>query len=177
MTIIAGIEHGGKTFLGSDSAISSDSNIQKLDRSKIIVGKNIAFAFCSSLRVGQIIQNHFDFSAVRKTERWLYSKFPKLLKQTLEDNGAKTFEDGDRISGMSELIISHSGKIYVLQPDFSIIRSTCGYAALGSGEAYALGSLHSTAALADPKRRIMLALEAACEFDPHCAAPLHIVEL
>lgn len=177
MTIIAAIENQGKIFLGSDSAASNDNLIDRLDRSKIIKRKNIAIAFCSSFRVGQIIEYNFDFSKIRKSERWLFSKFPELMRKTLEKNGAKCFDDGDKIAGAGEFIIGHCGKIYVMQSDFSILRTDREYAALGSGQHFALGSFHSTANIADARERITLAMEAACEFDPQCTSPLHVVEL
>ena len=59
-------------------------------------------------------------------------------------------------------LIGVKDRLFSIQSDFQVEESASGYLACGSGEDFALGSLHTTKTLAlDSKKRIEYALSAA----------------
>jgi hypothetical protein len=60
--------------------------------------------------------------------------------------------------------------------DFQVAEASDGYAAVGRGAQVALGALYATTRLRDPRRRILVALEAAEHFSSHVRRPFVIVE-
>lgn len=82
--------------------------------------------------------------------------------------------EGDALPGAA--IFTLPSGIYVCQSDRSVIHLTEGYAAIGSGAPYALGSLHSTKKLSD-KTRVRQAVEAACAHNPYCGGDVHLYSI
>lgn len=177
MTAIVALEYKNHIYMGSDSAASNEIHIDKIDRPKIIERKNILIGYSSSFRVGQVIENFFDFTTIRKSEKYLYTRFIQELRYIFEENGVKDFQNGEVVSGNSDFLVAFNKKLYILQNDFSILRSNCGYAAIGSGAEVAYGALYATQEIDDPIKRVTIALEAADRWVPSVAPPFHIISI
>lgn len=168
MTIIVGIEYDGGAFLGSDASISSEDYISSISGTKLITKKRLIFAYTGHFRPAQVIEKIWkppEYSGV-KTDEYLYKRLIPSLQAVFEKH--KVTERGSFLLGFRK-------KIYVIQDDFAIVRTSKSYYAEGTGESYALGSFHSTEGLGiDPSLRAVLALEAACEFSPSCQGPIYV---
>jgi hypothetical protein len=72
-------------------------------------------------------------------------------------------------------LVGLADRLYVVHSDFQIARSADGYAAVGSGDDIALGSLHGTRGRA-PRWRINAALSAAAHHSSVVTPPF-VVEM
>ena len=72
------------------------------------------------------------------------------------------------------MIVGYRGKVYNLQGNFQLVNSSDGYASVGSGSSYALGSLVATKGMSDPRKRVLAALEASTR-NAGCAPPFVVV--
>lgn len=83
--------------------------------------------------------------------------------------------------GMPEfcLMLGYKGKLYRVEDDFYVGSYLGDYMAIGSGEPYSLGSLHSTNEIKAlrPSIRVRMALEAATQFLPDVRPPYDILTL
>jgi ATP-dependent protease HslVU (ClpYQ) peptidase subunit len=71
------------------------------------------------------------------------------------------------------LLICVKGRMYEHESSaLTMISYDTHFAAIGSGSAYAMGSLHATQNYKDPKRRLTQALDAAILYSPHCLYPI-----
>lgn len=72
-------------------------------------------------------------------------------------------------------LVSFQGKLYEVEDEFAVIRSTRGYASVGSGRKYALGALAVLDATTPVEKRIRMALQAAATHDAGVAGPFSVV--
>lgn len=173
MTVIVGIEHKRKIYMGGDTAASTPDHIDVMDRSKLIKRPGILLGYCGSFRIGQILEYHMDFSDMKRTkEEWLYRDFIEQLRAVTKEQGAR---DGDSMVDGADLLVGFNKRLYIIQSCFSVLRSRKGYAVVGD-PSIAYGSLFSTKKL-EPKERLKIALEASAEFIPRCAAPFYYEEI
>jgi ATP-dependent protease HslVU (ClpYQ) peptidase subunit len=97
----------------------------------------------------------------------MHTKFLKSLKAFYAE-----WDIGGKDSEMS-LLIGIKGKIYEHESDgLTMISYDKDYIVIGSGADYAMGSLHATRNHKDPKRRLALALDAACDLSTSCIGPV-----
>lgn len=179
MTCVVGIEYKRKLYFGADSAASNNDTIDIIDRSKIVSKPGILIGYCGSFRVGQILEYQIDYSTLINKERWLFTDFVEQLREEFEERGVKIHDEhGEGIASASDLLIGFNKKLYYLQSDYSIIRSKRKYMAIGSGDHLALGALFALEGLvADPQKRLRIALRAASEWSPGVAPPFKFFEI
>lgn len=103
---------------------------------KVFNKKGVLFGFTSSYRFGQILEHGLQDPVVPENPadvyRWLITVLVPDIKAALKDSD---YEGG------GNCLIGVRGQLWELQTDFSVLRSVKGYAAVGSGYEYALGSL------------------------------------
>lgn len=181
MTCIVGIEHDSKVYLGCDSAASDGWVAYKTDVSKIFTTDGITFGYTTSFRFADLLQYDLRIPARSETEindrRYLVGTVIKTIRETLQKGGFAKIDNNKETGGTALLV--YRNKLYSLQDDYSLVRSTDGYASCGSGHAFALGSLATTARMENliPQQRVTMALEAAVK---HCATvdgPLTVLQV
>ena len=80
------------------------------------------------------------------------------------------------MAGNSQLLIASGSKIYVINSDLTLTERVGGFESIGSGRAYALGSLlTSKQSDLEPEVRVKWALSCAAKFSQGCAAPFKYV--
>jgi ATP-dependent protease HslVU (ClpYQ) peptidase subunit len=156
MTVVAALEEGRTVHLAGDSFAGSDVERDVVDRPKWFFTHGMTVAYAGSYAVAQMVEHSVAWRALRRGEKELsyLVEMAGLCRRACEKVGLK--------EGPS-LLVALRGRVYVVQEDWSVIRSAHGYAAIGSGAPYALGSLASTEG--DPSNRLTSALEAA---ERHC---------
>lgn len=104
---------------------------------------NIFVGYTSSFRFGQIIKYHFipprpkeELRREMELLRYLHKDFVPALRRTLEQQNFSEIKDNVSDSD-STALIGIAGRIFCLQHDYSILRSTRGYYSIGSGAPYA----------------------------------------
>jgi hypothetical protein len=91
-----------------------------------------------------------------------------------EKGGFSRTNNGEKSGGF--FLFAYKNKLYKIESDYQVGESVDGYDACGSGEYFALGSLHSTNGLIDdPIKRIHMALKAAEYHAVGVAPPYYIL--
>lgn len=162
MTCIAAVSDGARVYLGGDSALSVGDHIYMTADPKVYAREGVVLGFCGTLRFGQLIALTPlpPLRAGADADLWVRREVCRALQQAARDRGFELGSDDD-----SEAILGVGGQIYVLDPGAVAYRPAGNYAAIGSGAAWAEGSLHTSKGT--PRRRLTLALEAA---EAHCGS-------
>lgn len=182
MTCIVGVIENGVTYIGSDSigsngysgTIRKDKKVFKLkDTSNGIVG------FTSSFRMGQLLMYRKGLIDPRDEQdgidhEYLVTKFIPNVIHLFEEGGYSRNNSGEKEGGI--FLLGYKDRLYKIESDFQVAEPTLSYEACGSGESYALGSLHSTEGLdLSVEDRIHKALRAASNFSVSVQGPFYIL--
>jgi ATP-dependent protease HslVU (ClpYQ) peptidase subunit len=170
MTCIAGIMKDGKVYLAGERGASEGSYIVPIDKPKIWKTGAYIFGYSGTFD-GQLLQYNFNPPAIEGNfDKFMHGKFLKSLKEFYSE-----WDLGGKDSELS-LIIGVKGKLYEHDSDsLTLVSYERDYLAIGSGADFAMGSLHATQTHKDPKRRLTLALNAACDFSTSCISPIDII--
>lgn len=184
MTCIVGIEHAGEVWIGGDSAGISNLDVIVRDDEKVFETNGIIFGFTTSFRMGQIIRYGFNCADARdgtvddrSDMEWLCTTFVDALRSTFHASGWLK-SAGGVVSG-GQLLLAFKKRLYVVDSDFQVYRPASGYASIGCGSSYALGSLHTSSRVIDldddPHERCIWALEASEHMNAGVRAPFTIL--
>lgn len=164
LTCCVGIETSdGKVVLATDSFIGGSVEKFTLDRGKLFKIGAVGFAYAGTVRVAQILEQNLTLPKLTKTtdlHAWtqqLAERARRVLKSHDALGSNNNYMDGC-------LLVAVHGKCYAFQQDLSTFRLADGYNAIGAGQDFAAGSLHSTRDM-PPSDRASLALGAAAA---HC---------
>lgn len=189
MTCIVALSVGNKVILGGDSAASDEKSgliLQTTDPKVFKVGQ-YGIGFVDSFRMGQILQYSWTPPVYKPTkgfknlDKFMRTKFIQSIKEAFQEHGYGRFgnnapEDGDE-GGIIIIAVQNTGKIFIMDVDFHISEVDMEYLAEGSGQQVALGSLHSTATVKTPRKRVRMALEASTKFIMSVRGPFTIIEV
>jgi ATP-dependent protease HslVU (ClpYQ) peptidase subunit len=176
MTCIAGLEHEGRVWIGGDSAGVAGLDVDVRADEKVFRNGEMLIGFAGSFRMGQLLRYAWDPPTTPTAERddmgFLVVDVMDSVRALLEQHGylkkkhdVETLDDG-------LFLLGYRGRLYRVDADLQVGRSRHGYAAIGCGESYALGSLHATADIAAAApRRIRSALKAATVFSGGVRGP------
>jgi ATP-dependent protease HslVU (ClpYQ) peptidase subunit len=144
MTCIVGIEHDGKVYMGGDSAGASGWDIKNISCKKVFVKDHLIIGYTWSWRMGQIIEFAEDIPCLTDEFKkdgyaYLVKSFVPYIRKLFKDEGFSTIKDNFETGG--NFLVGINGKLYEIQQDFSVLRSTDGFAAVGCGANYALGAM------------------------------------
>lgn len=181
MTAIVGVEGPSSVWLGADAAATwPDHSRQTLTSEKVWRHGEWVFGSCGSLRLLQLLRYALVVPQAPDgdddLDRFLVTDFIDAVRAILIDAGVTQSKDGVETMDESDFVVGLRGRLYTVQGDFSVVRSTLGYAATGSGIDLALGSLYSTRGRS-PRARVRQALEAAATHNASVAPPFTILEL
>lgn len=182
MTCIVAISENNKIFMGADSLGTNYHTALVRNDRKIFKVKNMLIGFTSSYRMGQIL----GFSLVPPTHnrsvntlKYMSTLFIDEVRRVLKDKGYSTVRNNEEIGGT--FLVGYKGVIYQIDSDFQVGEASVNYAAVGSGEHLALGSLYTTDLknghinkYIKPEDRILGALGAAQEYNPGVREPFII---
>lgn len=176
MTCIIAIEHDNKVYMGADSSSNSNWDQQVTSLSKVFITGNFIIGYTSSFRMGQLLEYNLDVPEQKKEEdlRYLVTQFVPAVRECLKLGGFTRIEWNQESGG--SFIVGYKGKAYKVFSDFQINRMAAGYAAVGTGEQYALGAL-ATMKIANPEASIKKALEVAGQFCSAVCGPYHVKSL
>lgn len=179
MTCIVGVEHDGCVTIGVDSLASTeDIAVQRADPKLFTVGPYL-IGSSGSVRTTQLLQHSFKPGRpdVNNLHRFMVTSFVDALRDCLSEGDALRYEN--QVATMpGSFLVGVAGSVYSIECDLQVGRLAYGYNTVGSGEPFALGSLHTTAAMnISPARRIRLALAAAAEHNPYVRAPFTVKTL
>lgn len=168
MTAIAGIVEDGKVWIGGD-ALSSNQGVSKVCAApKVFVNGEFLIGYTSSFRMGQLLEYELSPPTPHEGENgmgFMVRQFIPAVKSTLQHGGYQRNRDGEDFGGV--FIVGYRGELYRVDSDFHVAEYRQNYLAIGCGEDFLLGSLHTTEQFElPPQERIQIALDAAAE---HCS--------
>jgi len=172
MTCLVGVIQDGKTYIGTDGYATSDECERKhIVCRKMFASDNYLVAFAGHIRTGQLLypENGFKFP------KDIY-QIPNHMYLWLREYESIGRDEAQMAMIQSNFLIATKDKIYEVLADLNIseVDPACGYTAVGSGTAYAMGSLYSTSNYSNPILRIKTALNAAAEFIRNVGPPYSI---
>jgi ATP-dependent protease HslVU (ClpYQ) peptidase subunit len=174
MTAIAGLVHGGKVYIGGDSAGSDGSLRAVRADTKVFTTGPYVFGFTTSFRMGQLLRWSLRPTAPEGgLERFLATTFVDEVRQCLKTGGWVGIQNSREEGGT--FLLGVQGRLFTVYDDFQVGEAADGYDAVGSGDALALGALYATASMSlEPTERITLALSAAATHNPFVMPPFVI---
>lgn len=144
MTCIIGMVHGGKAWIGGDSAGVAGYNITTRADTKVFRNGPYVIGFTSSFRMGQLLQ--YNLTVPEQAEgvddmRHMVTVFIPAVRQCLKDGGFLK-KNSDVESGGS-FLVAYRGQLYEVGSDFQVGQTVDNMAAVGCGEEVALGAMHA----------------------------------
>lgn len=163
LTCIAGLEHGGKVYIGGDSAGVSGWSLQVRADEKVFTNGAFIFGFTTSFRMGQLLRYRLSAPEQLPSQddyAYMVGPFIDAVRQCLKDGGYAEVHDQAESGGT--FLVGYKGRLYYVGDDYQVGRLAHGYTAVGCGQDVARGAL---AILKDsdlaPKERVTKALEAS----------------
>lgn len=176
MTCIVAVEADGVVYMGSDRKASSSWSAGVVEAPKMFENGPLLVGYTTSFRMGQLLQHALQVPTHTLTwdvDRWVSTDLATAVRECYDAHGWNETKDGRAVNG--NWLMAVSGRCYEMQSDYSFIRDTAGEYAVGSGEDFALGSLHATRGQ-EPRTRVLAALEAAAERCPSVGGPFDLRE-
>lgn len=178
MTCIVGLEHGGKVYLGGDSAGVSGWGITHRADEKVFTNGKFIMGFCGSFRMGQLLR--YSFNPPKKKPKqpdmeYLVIDVMNEVRKCFREGGI--LEKASGVESGGNWMLGFNGKLYEIGSDFQVGLSLNGYQAIGSGDDLALGAMYATKNYDDPKERILLALSAAAHHSGGVAPPFTVLSI
>lgn len=183
MTLIIGLKHNGKVYMGADSAGVADNHIVRRKDSKLFKLGDFLIGCTTSFRMIQIIQFSFKppkFIDIRDVEdnanigkdifEYLCTDFIDALRDTFKDKGFGSFAGKEGDEG-GTFLLAYRDRLFEIDSDFQVGENTDNYNAVGSGLYHAFGALHALTGKPNeiykdtPKEVVEAALSASCQ---HC---------
>lgn len=172
MTVIVGVVHKRRVYLGGDSAGTAGYQITIRKDGKVFETGPYAMGFTTSYRMGQLLRYAFQPPHPEGGDlyRFMVTTFVDALRTCLKDGGWAR-KDADQESGGTFLVGVH-GRLFELASDYQVGEAADGYAAVGCGDDVALGALHATIdSPMKPRARLAIALAAAAHHSAGVAGP------
>lgn len=183
MTCIVAIVHPGGVTMGGDSALTDDDFNQSLmAETKVFAKGEFLIGGSGSARGGQLMR--FAFTPPRRpskmdADQYMATLWIDSLRDVFKKGGHMWVqEQGGEESSSTNALVAYRGNLWIMYGgDLQIERLRDAYAVIGSGGNVALGALHATKDLPDlaPKKRVELALKAACAYNAACRPPFTIL--
>lgn len=186
MTCIVGMSHGGRVFMGGDSAgvDTSSYGLQSREDAKIFQRGAYLIGFSDSFRMGQILRYAGKLpdppDGCDDLHAFMCTSFIDEVRETFTRYGfgLKNDEAGHAMGGT--FLVATQGNLFVVYSDYQVAMPACGYSAIGCGGDIALGALYATVTsetVYEPVDAIHLALQASEKFSAGVRAPFLIKEL
>ena len=167
MTCIVAIKGDKFVHIGADSAgVSHQTVMPRADEKCFTVGDFI-FGFTTSFRMGQLLRYSFTPPSPESDDdihRFMCTDFIDRLRECLKTGGYAT-KDKEQEEG-GTFLVGYKNHLFEIDDDYQVGKHLVGYAAIGSGRDFALGSLNTSRNSSDISERLSDALSAAAL---HCS--------
>jgi len=181
LTCIVGLIYEGITYIGGDSLGSNSYTKTVRNDKKVFKLKdtpNAILGYTSSFRMGQLLMYATGLIDKRDepniNHEYLVTKFVPNVINLFENGGYNRNHSGEKSGGV--FLLGYKDKLYKIESDYQVGEGVLNFDSCGSGQEFALGSLHSTMNTElTPQERIHKALQAASEFSVGVQAPFYII--
>lgn len=176
MTCIVGLETENGVIIGGDSAATDggwDISITRLN--KVFRRGEFLIGYTTSFRMGQLLQYKLSVEQ-QKGERsdleYLATTFIDSVRKCLKEGGFSKIENKQEEGG--QFLVGYRKKLYLVDSDFQVNTHVDGYAAVGCGARFALGSMWNNKHLS-PEERVKQALKTAGHFSSGVCEPYFVM--
>jgi ATP-dependent protease HslVU (ClpYQ) peptidase subunit len=175
MTCIVGLKHGGKVYIGGDSAGVGGYDLTLRADKKVFRNGPFIMGFTSSFRMGQVLA--FKLAAPEpKSDQdlmhFMVCDFIDAVRDCLKYSGFARIKDNEEEGG--NFLVGYRDRLFNIGTDFQVGESVAGFDAAGCGESFALGALYASRGK-PPKERVRMALEAAEELSAGVRGPFTLM--
>jgi ATP-dependent protease HslVU (ClpYQ) peptidase subunit len=170
VTAVCALEHGGKVWMGGDSAISTENFVGIQSEPKCFRVGPCIVGICGTARIEPLMK-YLELPPVSGDPyRWVNLEFARAFAKAADGEG---FTDKDWGA-----MVGVSGQLYVIESDLCGWRPADGYWAIGSGSVPAMADLRRSARerKLKPITRITQALECAAELTPYVRPPWSFID-
>lgn len=186
MTVIIGLVHEGKTYMGADSAATDASyGIMLRQDPKIERVGEMPIGSSGSPRISQLVRKVLTVPDPPPHEDDLMRYMVTAFVDALSKN--EPHEEGKTALDESAIMVGVQGHLYCIYDDYQVEEVSNGCNAIGAASDIALGSLHFTGELSvgkytvslanqEPRFRLRLALEACQEHNASIREPFIYLE-
>ncbi|MGO7115593.1 hypothetical protein ACCS79_03675 [Rhizobium johnstonii] len=178
MTCIVALQQDGKVYVGGDAAATDAWSLTQMScsQAKLYEKAELLIGSAGSPRVAQIIRYATEFPRCHPDVdgyQFIVTSVVECIRNTLKAYGAVQIDQGVE-SMESHLLIAFRDRFYEIDGRFAVLQSDKPYAAIGSGASLSYGSFHSSGGETDPRRRVLMSLEAAAAFNAGVRGPFTI---
>ncbi len=175
MTCIVAVVNSKGSYIAGDRGASDSNIILPLAHPKVWKTGPYLFGYYGSMDGEKVMYNFNPPAPKKDTDKFMLNEFTKALKEFYDEHFVFSTQDKEADFGM---IIIVNGLMYEHDAGvMSMTRFATNHLSVGSGSEYAYGSLHSTEAWSDGKKRAKIAVEAATKYSTSCMGPIDVVEV
>jgi len=176
MTCIVGIATGSDVVMGGDSAALDGWTHNPCAHPKVFELGPYVIGFTTSFRMGQLLRYSLDVPAPptdgAALHRFLCTTFVDALRDCFKAGGWSE-KDKEKESG-GQFLVGVRGRLFMVDPGYAVLEPARGFAAVGVGDSFAMGSL-ATALVRTAEERVREALSVAAECSAGVRAPFVVV--
>lgn len=166
MTCIVAIAHGGKVYMGADTYGSNGYTGTYVPNPKCFINDEFLIGCTSTFRLIDLLTHKLKMGKIhddyhKNPDMFMRTIFIDAVRKCLTENNHITITSGMESGG--NFLVGYRGKIYEVQPDFSVLNVPDSGGSVGSGESAARGSLWTTKDIKSmkPEKRVLIALQSA----------------
>ncbi len=180
MTIIAvGYNKKKEIVFGSDRQATIGSDVTLLSQPKTIKKGEIVIGICGYVLLLKVLRYNFTIPKHEKdltNDEYINTIFVEKLRKCFKDNNVSTVKD-NKEDTKSGILVAYRGQIYEISCDFSVIKLSKDYYAIGSGRRFAIGALDSYMKInrAIDTQGIKIAVASAIKNDIYCSGKIDIM--
>ena len=176
MTCIVGLVHEGVVYIGGDSAGVDGMSLTVRADEKVFQNGEFLMGFTTSFRMGQLLR--YSLKPPRRhpdddINQFMVVTFTNAVRECLKAGGYASKED--EVESGGTFLVGYAGRLFTVDSDYQVGIPEDGYAAVGSGQDIARGSLFATQGQDDPRERVLTALRAAERFNAGVRGPFHVL--
>lgn len=172
MTCIAALEHPGGVWIGSDSFLGNEDEVDLIQGPKWVRKGELLIAYAGDVRPAQLLTHCLHVrkrKADEDVEAYLVVEVVASIRRLYAKEAVTSAEAV--ASSPTEYLFILDGKAFRVWSDLSVLRSPRGFTAIGVGAPFALAALAATADNPDPRARVVKALEVSALLCPAVRAP------
>ena len=175
MTCIVGLVHEGVVYIGGDSAGVGGLSLTVRADEKVFRNGEFLMGFTTSFRMGQLLR--YSLKPPRRhpdddINQYMVVDFVNAVRGCLKAGGYASKED--EVESGGTFLVGYAGHLFTVDIDYQVGIPEDGYAAVGSGQDIARGSLFATQGQ-EPRSRVLTALRSAERFNAGVRGPFHIL--
>lgn len=176
MTLVVGLAHESRVYIGTDSAEAGASNLTIRRDPQVVWKGSFLFGFPGVFRLENLVRYRLPvpedepatdvrgFLALHVAETvraWIREELvePQVRAAT------------DEIAGI--MLVGYRGRLFMIGSDGQVVEAFDGYDALGTGDEVALGAMRATRR-ESPEDRVYSALHAAAYLTGAVRPPFHV---